>query len=458
MPISVRDLLARHAGRELEIHRRAVNPQLVRLLETIGFDRSWARGEGAYLYDAQGNRYLDMLGGFGMYNVGRSNPRVAAALAEGLELSLPGRVALGVTQLPVLLARELLARAPRSLGRVLFTNSGAESVEAAIKLGRAACGRPRVVSVERGFHGLTLGALSANGDEVFTERFQPLLPGFARVPFNDLDALEAELRREDVALFITEPIVGHGVTLPEPGYLEGAQALCRRYGTLFCLDEVATGFGRTGRLFACEHWGLEPDLMTVAKALSGGYVPVGACLLRAEVFDAVFDSLEHALSHGSTFAPNDLAMIAGLATLAELEEEGLVERAARMGELLLERTRPLVERYAVVKDVRGLGLLWAVEFGDPGRSLSWRAVERLRPALFSQLVVGPLFRDHRVLIQVAGHGMNVLRAMPPLVLSEEDVEWFAVALEAAVAEARQVPRALARFAWQAARAARRERA
>jgi len=454
MPIGVRDLLAGHAGRELDIHRRAVNPQFVRLLETIGFDKSWARGQGAYLYDAEGNRYLDMLGGFGMYNVGRSNPRVAAALAEGLELELPGRVALGVTRLPALLARELLARAPKSLGRVLFTSSGAESVEAAIKLARAASGRTRVVSVERGFHGLTLGALSANGDDVFTRRFQPLLPGFARVPFNDLDALEAELRREDVALFITEPIVGHGVTLPEPGYLEGAQALCRRYGTLFCVDEVATGFGRTGRMFACEHWGLEPDLLTVAKALSGGYVPVGACLLRAQVFDAVFDSMEHALSHGSTFAPNDLAMIAGLATLAELEEQSLLERAARLGELLLERTRPLVERHDVVKAVRGLGLFWAIEFGEPGRSLAWRALERIQPGLFSQLVVVPLFSDHRVLIQVAGHAMNVVRAMPPLVLSEEDVDWFATALDVTVSDARRMPKAMTRFALRAAKAAR----
>jgi ornithine--oxo-acid transaminase len=451
MPISVRELLAGAPGRELDLHSRTINPQFVRLLRTIGFDRSWARGEGAYLYDAEGNRYLDMLGGFGMYNVGRSNPRVAAALSEGLQMQLPGRVALGVTPLPALLARELLERAPKGLGRVLFTSSGAESVEAAIKLARAASGRSRVVSVERGFHGLTLGALSANGDDVFTRRFQPLLPGFARVPFNDLDALERELRREDVALFITEPIVGHGVTLPEPGYLEGAQALCRRYGTLFCVDEVATGLGRTGRLFACEHWGLEPDLLTLAKALSGGYVPVGACLLRAQVFDAVFDSLEHALSHGSTFAPNDLAMIAGLATLVEIEEQGLVERAARMGALLLERTRPLVDRYDVVKEVRGLGLLWAIEFGDPGRSLAWRAVERLQPGLFSQLVVVPLFSDHRVLIQVAGHAMNVVRAMPPLVLDEEDVDWFAYALDRAVGAARRMPRAMTRFALRAAR-------
>jgi ornithine--oxo-acid transaminase len=424
------------------------------MLRTIGFDRHWARGEGAHLYDADGNRFLDLLGGFGMYNVGRSNPRVRAALHEGLDLELPGRVALGVTQGAGLLAEELLRRAPPSLGRALFTSSGAESIEAAIKLGRAATGRTRVVSVEHGFHGLTLGALSANGDPAFTDRFQPLLPGFSRVPFNDLEALEEDLRREDVALFVTEPIVGHGVVLPEPGYLEGAQELCRRYGTLFCVDEVATGFGRTGRMFACEHWGLEPDVMTVSKALSGGYVPVGACLLSTKVFNAVFDSMEHALSHGSTFAPNDLGMIAGLATLAELDEQGLVERSARMGELLLERTGPLVERYEVVKDVRGLGLFWGIEFGEPGRSATWRMLERAQRGIFSQLVVVPLFSDHRILIQVAGHSMNVVRAMPPLVLAEEDVDWFATALDATIAQAQKLPKAMTRFALNAARGAR----
>jgi ornithine--oxo-acid transaminase len=454
MPFSIRELVEANAGRELELHGRTINPQFLRMLRTIGFDRHWARGEGAYLYDADGNRFLDMLGGFGMYNVGRNNERVRAALHEALDLDLPGRVALGITQPAGLLAEALLERAPKSLGRVLFTGSGAESTEAAIKVGRAATGRTRVVSVEHGFHGLTLGALSANGGPAFTARFQPLLPGFSSVPFNDLDGLEAELAREDVALFVTEPIVGHGVRLPEPGYLEGAQALCRRYGTLFCVDEVATGFGRTGRMFACDHWGLEPDVMTVSKALSGGYVPIGACLFAPRVFDAVFDSMEHALTHGSTFAPNDLGVVAGLAMLHEVESAGLVERSARIGELLLERTRPLVERYSVVRDVRGLGLFWAIEFGEPGRSATWRLLERLQPGIFSQLVVVPLFSDHRVLIQVAGHAMNVVRALPPFVLSEQDVDWFADALDEVVGRAQRLPAAMTRFAIRAARAGR----
>jgi ornithine--oxo-acid transaminase len=451
---SVRELLERHAGEELELHARTVNPQLVRMLRAIGFDRRWSRAEGAYLYDADGNRYLDWLGGFGMYNVGRNNPGVKAALVEALELETPGKLALGVNPLGAILADELLQRAPGSLGRVLFTSSGTEAIEAAIKIGRAATARTRVVSVERGFHGLTLGALSASGDSAFSDRFQPLVPGFERIPFDDLDALEAALRTEDVALFLVEPVVGHGVFLPSPGYLEGAQELCRRYGTLFCVDEVQTGLGRTGKLFALEHWGLEPDIVAVAKSLSGGFVPVGAALFRAEVFDAVFDSLEHSMSHGSTFQPNDLSMVAGLATLHELDSQRLVERSARLGELLLERTRPLVERYDAVKDVRGLGLMWAIELGEPeeGRR-TYRLLERMQPALFSQLVVVPLFADHRVLSQVAGHGLNVIKGLPPLVLSDDDVDWFVTALDATLAQAQRLPAATARFALRAAGAA-----
>jgi ornithine--oxo-acid transaminase len=449
------DLVEERGAEALDLHAQTINPQFVRLLRTIGFDRRWARAEGAYLWDSEGNRYLDALGGFGMFNVGRNNPRVREALAEALELERPGSVQLGVDVLPALLAEQLLRLAPASVERVLFTSSGTEAVEAALKLGRAATGRPRVLSAEHGFHGLTLGSLSANAGAEFTERFGPLLPGFQRVPWDDLAALETALRSEDVALFIVEPVQGKGVNIPSAGYLEGAQELCRRYGTLFCVDEVQTGFGRTGRMLALEHWGLEPDLITVAKSLSGGYVPVGALLMSGRVYDGVFDSLPNAVSHGSTFAPNDLAMVAGLASLRELERQDLTAHSARLGELLLERTRPLVEGSEVVRDVRGLGLMWAIEFEEPpGGSRSWKLLDRIHPALFSQLVVVPLFRDHRILSQVAGHGLNVVRALPPLVVTEDDLDWFVAALEKTVARAEKMPRSLMRFALTAARAGR----
>jgi ornithine--oxo-acid transaminase len=448
-------LVEERGAEALDLHAQTINPQFVKLLRTIGFDRRWARAEGAYLWDSDGNRYLDVLGGFGMFNVGRNNPRIREALVEALELQRPGSVQLGVDALPALLAEELLRLAPGSVERVLFTSSGAESVEAAIKLGRAATGRSRVLSLEHGFHGLTLGALSATSDSAFTTRFGPLLPGFEKVPWDDLSALEEQLRTEDVALFMVEPVQGKGVNIPAAGYLQGAQELCRRYGTLFCVDEVQTGFGRTGRILALDHWALEPDLITVAKSLSGGYVPVGALLMSSEVYDGVFDSLPNAVSHGSTFAPNDLAMVAGLATLRELASEDLVAHSAQLGELLLERTRGFVDRFEVVRDVRGLGLMWAIEFEEPpGGSRTWKLLERIQPGLFAQLVIVPLFREHRVLSQVAGHGLNVLKAIPPLVVTEEDVDWFVGALEETISSAEKMPRALVRFALQAARSGR----
>jgi ornithine--oxo-acid transaminase len=448
---SLRDLVERRAGEDLDLWARTINPQFARVLRTIGFDRTWARAEGAHLWDADGNRYLDMLGGFGMFNVGRNNPRIRAALVDSLELETPGSVQMGATLLPPLLAEALLQRIPPHLGRVLFTSSGTEAIEATLKLGRAATGRSRVLSAEHGFHGLTLGSLSANGNPEFTARFGPLLPDFDRVPFGELDALEEQLRREDVALFLVEPVQGKGVNLPPRGYLEGAQELCRRYGTLFAVDEVQTGFGRTGKLFAFEHWGLEPDLVPVAKSLSGGYVPVGALIMAKHVHERVFDSMENAVSHGSTFAPNDLAMAAGLATLHELDAQGLVERSARLGALLLELTQPLVERYEVVREVRGLGLMWAIEFGEPGsRARSYRMIERMQPGLFAQLVVGPLFSEHRILSQVAGHRMAVVKGLPPLVVGEDDLAQFADALETTIARAQRIPRSLASFALTAA--------
>jgi ornithine--oxo-acid transaminase len=445
------ELLAERAGEGYALYGRHSNPRFVDILRIIGFDRDWARAEGAYLYDRDGTRYLDWLGGFGMFNVGRNNPTVRAALADLLALETPSLPQLGLSDLPGLLAEALLRVAPASTDRVVFVNTGTEAIEAALKLARAATRRPRVVAAENGFHGMTLGSLSVNGSAEARGRFEPLLPGVAHVPFGDLDALEAELAREDVALFLVEPIQGQGVILPPDGYLAGVQALCQRYGTLFCVDEVQTGFGRTGRMFACEHWGLEPDLITVAKALSGGYVPVGALLLRRSVHEAVFDTLEHSTSHGSTFAPIDTAMVAGLATLHELQARDLVARSARLGEALLARTSPLVERFDVVKEVRGLGLMWAIEFGEPaGGSRTWRLIDGRQPGLFSQFVVGPLFRDHRILSQVAGHGINVLKGLPPLVIEEGDVDWFAGALATVLVGARHLSRAALGFAARAA--------
>jgi ornithine--oxo-acid transaminase len=454
----VREILARRAGEELALNDRHLNPQMGRILRTLGFDKVWVGGEGAHLIDSAGERYLDLFGGYGVFAIGRNHPAAIAAVQEVMAARTGNLPQLGVTLLSGVLAEQLLARAPASVGAMVPANSGTEAVEAAVKIARAATGRGRVLYAEHAFHGLTLGSLSLNGDEHFRTGFGPLLPGCEAVPFGDLDALERALGRGDVAAFVVEPVQGKGVNLPPADYLPGAQRLCRAAGALFVCDEVQTGLGRTGRFLALEHWGLQPDMVCIAKALSGGLVPIGAVLVSRAAFDRVFDGMERAVRHGSTFGGNDLAAAAGLATLRVLDEEELVERAQRMGDLLLELTRPLVERHAIVRDVRGLGLMWAIELGPPeGRSAraAWNALERAQPGLFSQLVTVPLFHEHRIFCQVAGHRMNVIKALPPLVIEEAEIRRFAAALETVVAGAERMPSALTRFGVRVARQATR---
>ena len=248
---------------------------------------------------------------------------------------------------------------------------------------------------------------------------------------------------------MVEPVQGKGVNLPPADYLPAAQALCREAQALFVCDEVQTGVGRTGRFLALEHWELEPDMVCLAKALSGGLVPIGALLVSRAAFETVFDGMERAVRHGSTFGGNDLAAAAaGLATLRVLDQEGLIARAERIGGLLLELTQPLVERYEVVREVRGLGLMWAIEFGPPSgraRARCGRRSSVARPGLFSQLITVPLFHEHKILCQVAGHRMNTIKALPALTIEEEEIRRFAAALEQTIARAEHYPSALARF-------------
>ena len=446
---SLRELIETRTGEEMALNDRYLNPQMGRILRTLGFDRTWTGGEGAHLIDSGGERYLDLFGGYGVFAIGRNHPEAIAAIEQVMAARTGNLPQLGVTLLSGVLAEQLLARAPDSVGAMVPANTGTEAVEAAIKIARAATGRARVLYAEHAFHGLTLGSLSLNGDAVFRDGFGPLVPACDPVPWGDLDALELALARGgDVAAFVVEPVQGHGVNLPPDGYLAGAQRLCHEAGALFVCDEVQTGIGRTGRFLAGEHWDLQPDLICLSKALSGGLVPIGAVLVSRAAFDRVFDGMERAVRHGSTFGGNDLAAAAALATLRVLDEEGLIARAERLGALLLELTRPLVGHYEVVRDVRGLGLMWAIELGPPSGTAArrlWETVERRQPGLFSQLITVPLFHKHHIFCQVAGHRMNVIKALPPLVIEESEIRRFAAALEATVAAAERYPSALARF-------------
>jgi ornithine--oxo-acid transaminase len=366
------------------------------------------------------------------------------ALKSVLDSNLPNLVQMDVSTLAGVLAERLLAHVPY-LDKVFFANSGAESVEAAIKFARVATGRTGVVYCDHGYHGLTYGALSLTDDKNFRGGFDPLLPDCTVVPFNDLAALEQALSSRQVAAFIVEPIQGKGVNWPTDEFLPGAAALCRKYGTLFVADEVQTGIGRTGRFLAVEHWNVEPDMVLLAKALSGGHVPVGAVLTRKHIFDKIFNRMDRAVVHGSTFAKNDLAMAAGIATLEVLKAEKLIENAARRGaELRLALSR-MVPGYELLKEVRGKGLMIGIEFGPP-KSLrlraSWNLLEAANKGLFCQLITVPLFKDHKILTQVSGHGSHTIKLLPPLIINDEDCKWIETSFDSVIAASHQVPGAI----------------
>ena len=391
-------LLAERESERYALHTQHLNEMMVRVLQTLGFDVGFRTGQGQYLFDRAGNRYLDLLSGWGVFGIGRNHPLLRETLSQVLASDLPNLVQMDVSVLAGLLAERLLGFVP-FLDKVFFTNSGTEAVEAAIKFARRATRRPGIVYCDHAFHGLTYGALSANGDEIFRGRLRPASSRlFTPVPFNDLAALEKALSGRDVAAFIVEPIQGKGVNIPDDLYLRGAQALCRKYGTLFIADEIQTGMGRTGRFLAIEHWGVEPDMVLLAKALSGGHVPVGAVLTRKAIFEKIFNRMDRAVVHGSTFGKNDLAMAAGLATLEVIESEGLVQKAAQTGARLLAAFEAMAQRYELVQEVRGKGLMIGVEFGPP-RSLklkaAWSLLETVSAGLFCQLITIPLFKDHQ---------------------------------------------------------------
>jgi ornithine--oxo-acid transaminase len=427
----VTDAKAR-AHETLELAARHLDPSLVRVLRILGFDREYTSAQGSYLYDAAGRAYLDFHTGEGFASLGHNHPDVREVLRAMLDVNLVDGVQLHFSALAGMLAEELSQRLPRGLDAVFFASTGAEAVDSAMKFSRAATRRPRLLSCDNGFHGVTLGPLSLVGDEFFKEGFGPLLPGCERVPFGDLSRLEAELRARDVAAFIVEPIQGRMVTLAPQGYLEAAQALCRHYGTLFVVDEIQTGLGRTGAWFALQHDGLEPDFVLVGKALSGGYMPVAAMVTSREIHDKAVGTLERCYVHQSTFGRNRLSMAAGLAALRIIERDGLVEHAERTGTVLLDGLAELQQRHELIKEVRGRGLMIGIELRAPSSRvarLNWRLIHMASAGLFPQLIVIPLHRDHGVITMAAGKN-DVIKLLPPLTLSDDEAHRFLGALDA----------------------------
>src|SRR5438046_1047244 len=434
----LKEIIATRLGENYELHHRHINRTLVAAQRIIGFDKVYARAEGAYLYDMDNNAYLDFLSGYSVFNIGRNHPVVKKAIRDVLDLDLPNMVQMDCSLLSGLLAEAITKRTPPHLDAVFFCNSGTEAMEGALKFARAATGKKRVVSLESAFHGLSIGALSLMGCESFTEGFGQLMDQWdTRIALNDLASLERELAKGDVAAFVIEPVQGKGCKSPATDFFPRAQALCRKYGTLLVSDEVQCGLGRTGKMFGFQHWNLEPDIITLAKTLSGGYVPCGAIITRRDIYQKTFSRMDRCVVHSTTFGRNNLSMACGLAALEVIDQENLIERAAKMGALLIEKIDNLRAKHSFIKEVRGKGLMIGIEFHEPSEfklKMAWKLMHKIDKVLFAQMIVTQMLSKHRILTKVAGHAMDVMKILPPLIIREREVDMFVNALDEVLIE------------------------
>ena len=391
---------------------------------------------GAELFTSGGRRILDFLSGYCVHNTGHNHPDIVYALQQELEGYGPAMLQSHIPELAGELAQRLCERAGGRLTKAFFGSSGSEGVETAIRLCRAHTGRAGLLYADGAFHGPTCGALSLMGDPFWRDGFGPLLPGAQGVPFGSVADLAEALSTGRFAAFIIEPVQAEaGVRVPYAEYLRAAQALCRRYRTLFVLDEVQTGMYRTGPFLAAQHFGLDPDIVILAKALSGGLIPCGAVLMSDAVYHSTYGSLKRAILHPSTFSENTLAMRAGLATMDVLEGDRLGERATILGQELRQRLTDALSEFEMVKEVRGLGLLSGIEFSAPRQlrlRIPFEAFRRIHPGMFGQVLVMHLFRDHNILAQICGNNFMVLKVAPPLVVSEAQLDEFVGAVREVV--------------------------
>ncbi len=433
MPVISEPLFATSAGESplassRQEYQTSVNPQWVRLLKLLQMDVRYRRCSGAELFTYDGRIILDFLSGYCVHNLGHNHPAILEAIREELDRCGPAMLQSHIPERAGELAARLCRLAGGNLTKVFFCSSGSEGVEAAIKFARAHTRRTGLLYCEGAFHGLTCGALSLMGDEFWKKGFGPLLPGTVQIPFDRLDDLEQKLKTRQYAAFIVEPIQGEaGIRLPARDYLRQARSLCTRYGTLLVLDEVQTGFCRTGPFLAAEHYSVNPDMVILAKAMSGGLIPSGAVMMADEIYKSVYGSLKRSLIHTSTYSENGLAMRVGLAVLDTLERENLGDRSIAAGNRLRLRLREVLEGLEMVEEVRGEGLFSGIAFRPPtsaGLRLAFTAFRNIHPAMFGQVLVMRLFRDHGILTQICGNNFMVLKVAPPLIVSEAQMDHF----------------------------------
>jgi ornithine--oxo-acid transaminase len=419
-----------------QAYREYVNPQWVALLNLLDMNVEYERCVGCELFTKDRRRILDYLSGYCVHNTGHNHPYIVEALKEELDKCGPAMLQSHVPALAGELAERLCKLAGGGLKKVYFGSSGSEGVEAAIKFARATTRRAQIVYAQNSFHGLTASALSLMNDAFWREGFGPLLQDTGGVRFGDLAALEEALSGEKYAAFIVEPVQAEaGIRVPWKAYLQGAKELCQARGTLFVLDEVQTGMFRTGTFLAAHQFEVQPDMVVLAKALSGGLMPVCAVLMTDRVYRSVYSSLKRAIVHTSTFSENSLSMRAGLATLDVLVREQLGLKALLLGQRFRTKLKKALAPLEIVKEVRGLGMLSGIEF-QPPRKLALRALyeafHRIHPAMFGQVIVMRMFREKNILTQICGNNFMVLKAAPPLVVTDAQLDEFVDAIRSVV--------------------------
>ncbi len=415
-----------------KLHKEYLNPNLVSLLGLIKFDKVYKEAQGAVVKDEEGHEYLDFLGGYGALNIGHNHPEVLAGLEKVKEMPNILQIALG--RMSAVLAKNLAQITPGQLQKTFFGNSGAEAVEGALKAAKAATKKQKIIYCEGSFHGKTMGALTVTGREKYKKDFLPLVPNCESVPYGDLESLEQKLKSQDVAAFIVEPIQGEGgIIVPPQGYLKQAEKLCHQYDALLIVDEIQTGFGRTGKMFACQYEDVNPDIMCLAKSLGGGVAPIGAYITTDKVYQAAYGSMEKATLHTSTFGGNTFATAAGILSLEIIVRDNLAQEALEKGNYLLAKLRDMQSKYSMLKDVRGKGLMIGLELEGSSSNLlnklTGGTLENLSKEYFGSLVAGKLLKDYNIITAYTLNNPNVIRIEPPLNITYEQIDKLIFALE-----------------------------
>ena len=418
-------------------YRDYVNPALAKIYNLLNFNKKYIKAKGCKVWDNEGKEYLDFLGAFGALNFGHNQPEIYTALDKVKNKPILLQASIGV--ITGVAARNVSKLLPGNLTNTFFCNSGAEAVEGAIKLARAASNKKKIIYCQGSFHGKTMGALSITGKKKYQKPFQPLIGATENIPFANINSLEYKLKNDDVAAFIVEPIQGEGgIIVPPRGYLKKVRELCDKYNTYLILDEIQTGFGRTGKDFACEHDEIAPDIITLAKSLGGGIMPVGAFVSRKEIWNKAYGSINKALLHSSTFGGNTLSCAAVIAVINQLNNLKLSSKAAEKGDYLIAKLKKMEKKYELIKEVRGRGLMIGIEFKQAEDSLlnkiSGGMLRKVSYEYLGAMIAGTLLNDYQIITAYTLNNPNVIRLEPPLIISYEDIDKLINALDCIFSE------------------------